>query len=52
MRYSIHQLDATTWELRDEQHASLGTFNDTIGRTGYDLAADALRNLIAADASR
>lgn len=49
MRYSIHQLDATTWDLRDEQHASLGTFNDGVGRTGYDLALLTLGQVIAAD---
>lgn len=49
MRYSIHQLDATTWELRSPDGTSLGTFSDNAGRTGYDLALGALGAIITAE---
>lgn len=46
MRYSIHQISANTWELRDADGNVIATYNDAVGRTGYDLALCALGGII------
>jgi hypothetical protein len=48
MRYSIHQLDATTWELRLDGTA-LARFSSAGGRTGYDLAFEDLSKRMTAE---
>lgn len=47
MRYSIHQVNATTWELRAADGTVVGSFSDALGRTGYDLALSALGGIIS-----
>lgn len=46
MGYSIHQIDPTTWQLRDGDKP-VGTFEDGVGRTGYDLAVGVLAEMAA-----
>lgn len=46
MRYSIHQTSPTSWELRAEDGTVIGTFNDAVGRTGYDIALASLGEII------
>lgn len=49
MKYSIHQVDATTWELRSDDTV-VGSFtNAPGGRTGYDLATLALGTLLKSE---
>lgn len=56
MRYSVHQVSAHSWELRDKDGVVLGTFDDGVGVTGYDLAVSLLgvmiqQSLAAVDAA-
>lgn len=46
MRYSVHQVSAKSWELRDKDGIVLGTFDDGVGVTGYDLAVSVIGGLI------
>jgi hypothetical protein len=52
MRYSIHQISATQWELRDNRGFVVGTFSDAVGRTGYDLALSALGGIMTTELSQ
>lgn len=47
MRYSIHQIDATTWQLRASDGTVVATFEDSPGFTGYDLAVRALGGVLS-----
>lgn len=49
MRYSIHQISANTWELRDEDGNVIGTFADGTGRNGYEIALAALGGIITSE---
>ena len=42
MHYSIHQVSPTKWELRAGDGTVVASFDDALGRTGYDLACIAL----------
>lgn len=49
MKYSIRQLNATTWQLIAADGSVVGTFEDAPGRTGYSVALSALSALITTD---
>jgi len=49
MHYSIVQVGPMKWELRAADGTVVGTFEDGIGRTGYDVACIALSGVIGAE---